>query len=252
MPNYVRNIIKMEGITTLSLFSEIEGKKTFDFNKIIPMPKSLDMQEGTMVDDCVIYYLTDRCTIPINRISEEKRKIIDKLIKSHIYGSKKWIQDVFVRVMELAFDESESKRKKMYEDGKTYVENIQNYGHATWYKWRIENWDTKWNAGDYEEIDKDTIRFDTAWSCPEKIILALTKMYPNIAIKHWWADEDIGNNSGYRKYKYGEIIYENYNESNSQYAYETYIKCWGATNCLYKDEDGLWQCRNCDECSGCD
>ena len=33
MPNYVKNIVKAEGICRLPLFSEENGKRYFDFNK---------------------------------------------------------------------------------------------------------------------------------------------------------------------------------------------------------------------------
>ena len=39
MPNYVRNRVVMEGIANLPLFREVDGKKHFDFNKLIPMPE---------------------------------------------------------------------------------------------------------------------------------------------------------------------------------------------------------------------
>ena len=32
MPNHVKNVVKMEGITNLPLFVEEDGKKCFDFN----------------------------------------------------------------------------------------------------------------------------------------------------------------------------------------------------------------------------
>ena len=144
MPNHVRNVIKMQGITELPLFQTYDdGSKGFDFNKMIPMPESLNMDSGSMVDDYAIYYLTDRCTVPVSRVSAEKKAVIAKIIANNMFGSEEWIQRMFNKVMERAFDETESKRKKMYEDGKTYVENLQNYGYATWYDWCIANWDTK-------------------------------------------------------------------------------------------------------------
>lgn len=38
----------------------------------------------------------------------------------------------------------------------------------------------------------------------------------------------------------------------SNEAYETYMECWGESECLYKDDEGLWQKRSCEECHGCD
>ena len=42
-----------------------------------------------------------------------------------------------------------------------------------WYEWRLQNWDTKWEAYDKEiaHADEDTfqVTFNTAWSPPEGI-----------------------------------------------------------------------------------
>lgn len=58
MPNHVRNIVKMKGITALPLFTEKEdydGKMVpaFDFNKIIPMPESLNVESGSVEDTAI-------------------------------------------------------------------------------------------------------------------------------------------------------------------------------------------------------
>ena len=52
MANIVKNIVKMSKITTLPLFAEktAYGGRTvtvFDFNRIIPMPASLNMESGS-------------------------------------------------------------------------------------------------------------------------------------------------------------------------------------------------------------
>ena len=44
--------------------------------------------------------------------------------------------------------------KKLFDLGKQAFENIRNYGAPTWYEWSINNWDTKWNAYDFD-YDKD-------------------------------------------------------------------------------------------------
>jgi len=54
---------------------------------------------------------------------------------------------------------------------------IKEHGADNWYRWSIDNWDTKWNAYDVD-IDIDDmnqlhVNFLTAWSCPTKIYLKL-------------------------------------------------------------------------------
>lgn len=51
-----------------------------------------------------------------------------------------------------------------------------------WFKWRCDNWGTKWNGGDLVSDDSDSddcIRFDTAWAPPMPLILEVSRKYPN-------------------------------------------------------------------------
>ena len=69
-----------------------------------------------------------------------------------------------------------------------------------WYDWRVQNWDTKWDAYDVEVIDEDhdciEIQFSTAWSPPEAICSALREQYPDLAIS-WFYDEPGCEIAGY-------------------------------------------------------
>ena len=69
-----------------------------------------------------------------------------------------------------------------------------------WYDWRIQNWDTKWDAYDVCVTDDDPenveIEFNTAWSPPEAICGALREQYPDIAIS-WCYDEPGCEIAGY-------------------------------------------------------
>ena len=252
MPNHVKNIIKMEGICNLPLFREEDGKKCFDFNTIIPMPESLNIESGSMTDECIIYYLTERCTIPVSCIGEEKLEKARQTVHNMFSKSDEWLRTVFERVMERAYKAGESERSKMSQKGQTYVSNYEKYGCTTWYDWCCKFWGTKWNAYSNEQESEDTISFETAWSNPEPVMLKLSEMYPEATIEHWWADEDMGSNDGYRVYRGGEIVEGDYYDSCSNEAYDTYIQCWGETNCLYKDEDGNWKHHDCENCNGCD
>ena len=61
-----------------------------------------------------------------------------------------------------------------------------------WYDWRVQNWDTKWDAYDVVVTDDDPecteIEFNTAWSPPEAICSALREQYPDVSIS-WFYDE---------------------------------------------------------------
>ena len=69
-----------------------------------------------------------------------------------------------------------------------------------WYDWRVQNWDTKWDAYDVEVVDDDPenmeITFNTAWSPPESICEALREQYPDVSVS-WFYDEPGVEIAGY-------------------------------------------------------
>ena len=143
MPNYVKNLLKMEGIAKEPLFGVAFEKKIFDFNTLIPIPR-----EAKTLDD--------------------------------------------------------------------------------WYYWRLKSWGTKWNSSELKIIDDDTISFNTAWTNPEPIIRELARRYLDRVIEHWWADENVGFNTGYRRFANGEWYAQRY-EDRSQEALDTFATCWFMT-----------------------
>lgn len=249
MPNHVRNVIKMEGITKLPLFAGEGAERRFDFNKLTPMPETLDVPEGSITDEAIIYYLTEKCTIPLNSVSESGKKVIAAKIHNSFHKGN-WAQEVFNSVLDQDARNSEREKEEFYEQGRKYVENYLKYGCTSWFDWCWKNWGTKWNSYDNEIEDEDTIRFSTAWSAPEPIIDKLAEMYPEKVIEHWWADEDSGCNTGYKEYVDG-IIAGGYYDDESNEAYENYAYCWGRSDCLERDEDGNWRHKDCDECGLC-
>lgn len=240
MPNHVKNIVKMEGITKLPLFKteydEYEKRDVvcFDFNKIIPMPESLNVESGSME------------TVAIEAVN---RKLSQRRYDFQQAYSRPQMSDEDYQQRLKNYEKTE---EELLELGLQYIANKVRYGATSWYDWSCDNWGTKWNAYSNEQEDEDTIIFETAWSNPEPVMLKLSEMYPEATIEHWWADEDMGSNDGYRVYRGGEIVEGDYHDSCSNEAYETYIKCWGESQCLYQDEDGLWQHYDCDTCHRCD
>ena len=77
-----------------------------------------------------------------------------------------------------------------------------------WYDWRLQNWDTKWDAGDVDieeerwgadgedELESFTAEFQTAWSPPEGVCVRLREMFPNVSIS-WFYDEPGCEVAGY-------------------------------------------------------
>ena len=79
---------------------------------------------------------------------------------------------------------------------------FQSTGRADerWYDWRIQNWDTKWDAYDVVVTDDDPdsleIEFNTAWSPPEAICNQIREDYPDVSVS-WFYDEPGCEIAGY-------------------------------------------------------
>ena len=87
MPNHVRNIVKMEGIADLPYFTEVDGHRCFDFNKLVAMPKDLQIEDDTLTDERIMYFITERCQIPLSRLTSEKTALL-RAIFPRMYKTK--------------------------------------------------------------------------------------------------------------------------------------------------------------------
>ena len=69
-----------------------------------------------------------------------------------------------------------------------------------WYDWRLQHWDTKWDAYDVEVTDNDPecleVQFNTAWSPPEAVCHAMRELYPDLSVS-WFYDEPGCEIAGY-------------------------------------------------------
>lgn len=204
MPNYVRNIIRMKGIANLDLFRTYkDGVKGFDFNKLIEMPESLNMSDGSESERGIAAALQKICKVQFDTPFGE--------LNCRVVVAKDFFK--------------EEKREEYEKLGMKYIENIIKYGHPTWYGWACENWGTKWNACDTRINGEDEIQFDTAWSNPEPVIKKLAEKYPDAQIFHEWSDEEYGNNCGERTYD-GHCWTETYDDDGSKEARNRANNIW--------------------------
>lgn len=228
MPNYVKNKVIMKGIGKLPIFKtkEIaklpifnsEDMKELDFNLIIKMPEELKIESGWK-----------------NGIAIET--VLRKLDKWNIVNRKRMVEAYY----QYQLKRTQSDEEQLIELGLKLISNYVKFDAETWYEWCIKNWGTKWNALSTEIISDDEITFETAWSAPEQIVAALAKMYPETPVEHWWADEDIGHNTGYKKYSGENELESYYPDSRTSDAFEYYVECWDDTDDLQKDEEGNWE-----------
>lgn len=174
MPNWTYNEIKTNNPEVIPTFMDDGGN--FDFNKLIPMPESLNIESGSNTDRAIAYYVTERLTIPVEQTN------LSKLISNMF--NKDWAHEVFNRVTTWAETASEEDKEKLYSMGCQYLYNKENYGCYTWYEWCNNNWGTKWNAceSSFDKNDPCYISFSTAWSCPEPIFQKMCEMFPDAEI----------------------------------------------------------------------
>lgn len=162
MPNHITNrlIVSGDDKRVAEFFEFIKGDNgAMDFNKVFPMPKELEIEDGSE--------------------GEWGKRYLD--------GDKDAIEKVD--------SWPESRKQKALELGKAYIDNIREYGYPTWYGWACRNWGTKWNAYDIE-VNFNEIRWNTAWNGVPNIVRALSKKFPDLHMEYAFADEDAGYNTG--------------------------------------------------------
>lgn len=206
MPNNVTNEIKFYGQPEdiKVVRSLIKGSKDdlqmIDFNRLIPMPESLNIEAGSTTRDAISLYLTmsnpdmpyhDRKTIDCKRLKAILARLDDGV--------------AFTTTCSATLSEDEIKQISTYQSvddlmklGETAVDNLMKYGAVSWYDWRWAHWGTKWNAYEQVDSDGDTIQFDTAWSMPEPILRKLAKICNehDVQFNGQWINEDWRNDSG--------------------------------------------------------
>lgn len=185
MPNHITNRLNVEGkkedIDKLFDFiksdvNDEDGKFVLiDFNKIIPMPDSLDIPSSTEGEDGQKYLLGH---------------------SGNLFQIGAYKKSEHYKKMEALRTQNPKDFDRCIELGKQFLHNIANYGHTDWYSWRIANWGTKWNAYEIVKDGDNTIFFQTAWNGVPKLIRKLASMFPDVTIKYDFADEDAGYNVG--------------------------------------------------------
>lgn len=223
---------------------------TVDFNKIIPMPPSLDMTEGGIEGDSVSVYLTainpDTRDYGIPKVCAEKLQVLlDSLSKKRFFT--KYGSSLSEAEMTKLFGKY---TEDLLELGKSYVENFERYGCTTWYDFHIKYWGSKWSAYEAEEFSDNMLSFLTAWSNVMPIVLKLSSAYPNLHFSYAWADEDIGTNTGECELEGGNVIRKNIPDSFSKEAYELCSEIWDIDladeGFIYSEQTGTYECNECE------
>ena len=202
MPNHVTNVLTLHGepeqiraMLEAIRYDDL-GIGSVDFNKIIPMPESLNIEAGSQTSAGL--------------------KAYQNFIEVYTLGGtihQDDLENIPRKSEEVFFRQRSDIRPREWKLGKAAWNNIRLYGAPTWYEWCNQHWGTKWNSYGYGEAkvdyqEGDALNFLTAWSAPHPVMEKLAEMFPNVEIEHEWADEDIGHNCGRYRYQNGVRIEE--------------------------------------------
>jgi len=171
MPNYTWNYISANPDTIVKMKKKYYAseERPFDFNKLVPMPESLDVESGSSNDLDIYYYLSEKLSIPVEEM--KKHSLTMLLLSNHF--STEWIDEIYKRIVKRI----KAGEYPNYETGRTLVDNWKKYGAKTWYEWCNKNWGTKWNA--FEVCwNENSIEFTTAWRAPEPIFKKMCEDFP--------------------------------------------------------------------------
>lgn len=132
------------------------------------------------------------------------------------------------------------------------------YGKNNWFDWCEENWGTKWNAYNTEQLN-NSIYFDTAWGGVPKLMAMLSQKFKDHEFGYKFADEDTGSNVGNYIFTNGIVVFNEKIKDCSSRAYEIYLECKQQTikdnPCLYMENEMIkhYDCDNCpiDARGGC-
>ena len=174
----------------------------FDFNKIIPMPESLNIEESTHTDEALFFYVmaVDPANPPVGEINKLRQEEFDILLQAGLTRAE-YHPELARKVLTLDPDQYE----EYIALGKTAAYNLVNYGSISWYGWANEHWGSKWNA-DEVGVYGNTASFQTPWGPPEAIIVELSRLFPDIKIECSFDIEGAGY--FFEEYQDGEITYE--------------------------------------------
>ena len=190
MPNWTENRIICKKELGEKLLTKTNDGYSLDFNKLIPMPKDLNIEASSIGEAGLIFlYLTSKDLNKNLDITKAYKSLnsLNRDIRTDPY-----FQMINSNLLKYKKDENFQDSIKL---GEKYLNNYRKYGYCNWYNWSIDNWGTKWNVEDEVDVidigdDKYEIRFKTAWSCPTGILKVFSKLCDDGDLNWVYYDED--------------------------------------------------------------
>tara|TARA_Y100000593_G_scaffold48924_1_gene92162 strand:+ start:267 stop:974 length:708 start_codon:yes stop_codon:yes gene_type:complete len=158
-----------------------KGEQRFDFNQVIPMPKSLEITSGSSVSNAMA----------VIKYEEGDNELIKTMLK---YS---WVKEQGIKSMKKLYEElNKDVSLSDRQEARISIDNEKKYGYANWYDWSCIKWGTKWNAKSTYIHDAEdgymNIDFETAWSPPVPIIEELIIQYPLLTFALMFKEAGMG------------------------------------------------------------
>ena len=217
MPNWTFNHLKAKGLDSLPVFREVDGKRYFDFNKIIPIPDYVEKTIFPVNTQALACYLILNFGKDSKKIMKEY-KLDDKIINEKTL--EEWEEFAKESTPGILFDDEAY--ITMYELGENYYKSKLFTGCFDWYEWAIKNWGVKWNASGFDCFDcnnEDETMFETPWDYPDPIYRELALRYPDMYFDVFVEFEDDPYTTYHLEY-HGEYMREtSYPNDKERYDY---------------------------------
>lgn len=203
MPNWCSNNIHLKAnpqildkVVKQILIKDGEEYK-FNFQHFLPMPKELDIEESST--SYIQQSWLDIKQQPQRKFIELEEEIKNKYhMPANIFSEmKQYFSELFdwsnltVGEIFIHFEENPEIASRFYyfhDLANRIAENIEKYGHVTWYGWRLSNWGCTWDVCDdstYVTVGAEDIwiNCDTAWGPPEESIMKSPDVFRMLNLK---------------------------------------------------------------------
>ena len=174
------------------------------YYSVYPDKANLYKEDKEMPNHChnrVTFYASPEHN---DQIAKIKQMFLDENVFTQIIPEPDWANTPLMSkdVQGLVYDRGKVGELPQYVEDpwKRLVFKSTDRTDDRWYDWRLQNWDTKWDAYDVVVTDDDPdcteIEFNTAWAPPEAICHALREQYPDLSVS-WFYDEPGCEIAGY-------------------------------------------------------
>jgi hypothetical protein len=125
-----------------------------DFNKIIPMPETLDIEDNQTAALATIFS-TRTSEVGINNQIKSPMELNEKEFNLYL----------------------------------SYLKNMYNHKYINWFQWRMIKWNSAWNAYNTKEVG-EAIQFTTRFSPSLNITLELSRQFKEIELIHGYIEKE--------------------------------------------------------------